>query len=357
MRISVRQLNRYFALLTAPFIGMMAFMLAADWNVMLPQSSHTKLPQATPANLSAPVLESLGNAEGKAATIGQSLNGVKENYAKTTTETGALLLNAQQLTSLPFRIVDARTSALLGTPTRTLSGPNADLALYDVKEAHYRGYALKVTLKTNQAMRMVLGKDQLGSSETTLEAVKRYGASVGVNAGGFADDARTGKRFPLSTTMLDGKYVYGFEPTFQDLFFVGLSRERKLIGGKFSRQSDLDRLQPMFGASFVPILLLDGKKQPIPEMWLHSPRRAPRTVIANYRNDQLLFLVTDGHDESGASGATLPELQDKLIALGVKDAYNLDGGGSSSLIWGTDIVNRPSDGRLRSLATHFLLFR
>jgi exopolysaccharide biosynthesis protein len=53
----------------------------------------------------------------------------------------------------------------------------------------------------------------------------------------------------------------------------------------------------------------------------------------------------------------LPELQDKLIALGAIDAYNLDGGGSSSLVFNGQVINKPSDGKLRPLPTHFLFFK
>jgi exopolysaccharide biosynthesis protein len=104
-------------------------------------------------------------------------------------------------------------------------------------------------------------------------------------------------------------------------------------------------------------LLKNGNKQIIPARWQTSPARAPRTVVGSYKNDQLLFLVTDGHDENGNSGATLAELQDKLLQLGVQDAYNLDGGGSSTLVFDGNVINHPSDGRLRPLATHFLFFK
>ena len=157
--------------------------------------------------------------------------------------------------------------------------------------------------------------------------------------------------------MLNDQYVNGFEPSFADLFFVGLNKELKLIGGKYSSKEQLDEENPKFGASFVPILLKNGVKQTIPDKWKRSPLRAPRTVIANYKDDQLLFLVTDGADESGRSGATLEELQILLTRFGVVDAYNLDGGGSSSLIFNGRVVNKPSDGNLRKLATNFLLFK
>ena len=81
-----------------------------------------------------------------------------------------------------------------------------------------------------------------------------------------------------------------------------MSKSGKLIGGKFYSQSELDRLDPMFGATFVPVLLQNGSKTTIPEME-NDPGRAPRTVIGNYKDDQLLILVTEGYDEKGQIGS------------------------------------------------------
>ncbi|MNC64712.1 hypothetical protein D3C75_1149380 [compost metagenome] len=95
----------------------------------------------------------------------------------------------------------------------------------------------------------------------------------------------------------------------------------------------------------------------IPDKWKTSPKRAPRTVIGKYKDDQLLVLVADGYNENGNSGATLEEIQNKLYNMGVIDAYNLDGGGSSSLIFRGKVINNPSDGNLRQVPTSFLFFK
>ncbi|MNL52086.1 hypothetical protein D3C87_1752320 [compost metagenome] len=68
-------------------------------------------------------------------------------------------------------------------------------------------------------------------------------------------------------------------------------------------------------------------------------------------------MVADGYNENGNSGATLEELQNKLSNMGVIDAYNLDGGGSSSLIFNGRVINKPSDGNLRKVPTNFLFFK
>ncbi|CAG7650424.1 hypothetical protein PAESOLCIP111_06076 [Paenibacillus solanacearum] len=355
----IQQLNRTMLFFFAPFLGLLIYLLSTQISIVLPELGDTL---HTTFSIQAELQQALGKLDKMNSDAAQTRTTVEkyfELYAKSATEVAGMTQLAEAASKRPTIIFDSRVASRLGGKlSRTASSGNIDLKLYTFSDSKYKGYALKIDLKSDKAMQMVLGKDKVGGSETTLEAVRRYGAVAGVNAGGFADDNKTGKRYPLSTTMLGGKYVYGFEPTFEDLAFIGLSKDRKLIGGKFARQQDLDKLNPSFGATFVPILLQGGKKQSIPSLWINSPARAPRTVVGNFKNDQLIFLVTDGYDERGNSGASLPELQDKLAALGVKDAYNLDGGGSTTLIFDGQVINRPSDnGRLRPLATHFLFFK
>jgi exopolysaccharide biosynthesis protein len=353
----IQLINRTFILAAAPFIGIFCFLMVSHLSVELPDlQSYVK----TEFSIQNELLKSeqkLELAKTAAVQTRTTIERFYQLYAQSTADVAAMAQSADTVSNRPAAIFDSRISTKLGAqPAKQTISANLDIKLFYLNEPNYKAYALKVDVKSDKALKMVLGKDKVGSSETTLEAARRYGAVAGINAGGFADD-RSGKRYPLSTTMLNGKYVYGFEPTFEDLAFIGMNTDRKLIGGRFSRQEDLDKLKPSFGATFVPVLLQNGKKQAIPAQWQNSPARAPRTVIGNFKNDQLLFLVTDGYDERGGSGATLAELQDKLLQLGVKDAYNLDGGGSSSLIYEGQVINRPSDGKLRPLPTHFLFFK
>jgi len=355
-----RAINRFFLLAAAPFLGLGILLAIAGPGLTLALSDEAypefnlSAPPA-PGVLTADVAAGLDAAIGLAGETNESLRREAELYAKASAAAGRLAKLAASQVGKPYAIYDRRITARLGTPIEQVRSNRIAAQLFHVKAQHFTGYALKVKLKSNQAMRMVLGKDELGGAETTLSAVKRLGAVAGVNAGGFWDSG--GKRYPLSTTIVDGKYVTEFEATYKDLFFVGMNDKMQLIGGKFKTRAELDKLKPQFGASFVPILMKNGRPQPIPEKWQKSPRRAPRTVIGNYKDDQLLILVVDGYDEKGGSGATLGELQILLARYGVKDAYNLDGGGSSSLVWSGRVINKPSDGELRKLPTHFLFFK
>ena len=71
--------------------------------------------------------------------------------------------------------------------------------------------------------------------------------------------------------------------------------------------------------------------------------RQPRT-LAGVRADGALLLVTvDGRAPGWSAGMTLPEAARLMRSLGVRDALNLDGGGSSTMTVRGEVVNRPSD--------------
>lgn len=348
---------RYLLLVIAPFAGaIVTLFFIMNWDMDL--TNEASLPELE-INLQEPTREItvlMREAANHFVYTQSAISQIYDNYLESATKAEQMARNAGGMKLRPLIVYDRRVIAKLGTPTQRIRSDKLELDIYPLKEPNYQGYAMKVNLRSPDAMKMVLGYDKLGEGETTLSAAKRYGAVAAVNAGGFADDGRTGKRYPLSTTMMNGNYLFGFEPSFSDLFFVGLNDQGKLIGGKFSNKEELEQHNPVFGASFVPILLKNGVAQPIPKKWQTSPRRAARTVIANYKHDHLLFLVINGNDGNGSYGATLAELQKKLKELGVVDAYNLDGGGSTSLVVKDKVLNKPTDGKLRPLATHFLFF-
>jgi exopolysaccharide biosynthesis protein len=76
--------------------------------------------------------------------------------------------------------------------------------------------------------------------------------------------------------------------------------------------------------------------------------RNPRTAVGIARSGRRLILaVVDGRQKGYSDGMTLRETAELMRALGARDAINLDGGGSSTLVYRTQsgmrIANRPSD--------------
>jgi len=70
--------------------------------------------------------------------------------------------------------------------------------------------------------------------------------------------------------------------------------------------------------------------------------RHPRAALG-LAGDRLLAVAADGRSRDDA-GLRLEELAALLVALGARDALNLDGGGSTSLVAGGRLRNRPRGG-------------
>lgn len=67
----------------------------------------------------------------------------------------------------------------------------------------------------------------------------------------------------------------------------------------------------------------------------------PRTAIGIIDENNYVFVVSDGRTYE-SEGLTLKELAEFMQELNVKTAYNLDGGGSSTMYFNGQIVNNPT---------------
>ncbi|TCC91068.1 phosphodiester glycosidase family protein [Pedobacter hiemivivus] len=79
----------------------------------------------------------------------------------------------------------------------------------------------------------------------------------------------------------------------------------------------------------------------------------PRTGIGYTSDDIVYMLVADGREENYSNGLSFAEMGSLMKALDVKEAINIDGGGSSTFVVNTDkitVKNKPSDGTPRQVA-------
>ena len=69
----------------------------------------------------------------------------------------------------------------------------------------------------------------------------------------------------------------------------------------------------------------------------------PRTAIGVIDDLHYVFVVADGRTNE-SSGLSLYELAQLMQQIGAKTAYNLDGGGSSSMVFLGNVINNPTSG-------------
>ena len=70
----------------------------------------------------------------------------------------------------------------------------------------------------------------------------------------------------------------------------------------------------------------------------------PRTLVGVTSDGTLVFVVVDGRDEGYSRGMTMTEAANLMVSLGCETAYNLDGGGSSTMYFNGSVINEPSNG-------------
>lgn len=73
-------------------------------------------------------------------------------------------------------------------------------------------------------------------------------------------------------------------------------------------------------------------------------RNNPRTALGYYEPGHYCFIVVDGRQEGYSEGITLADLAALGAGMGLQVLYNLDGGGSSQMVFQDALVNRPAYG-------------
>lgn len=106
--------------------------------------------------------------------------------------------------------------------------------------------------------------------------------------------------------------------------------------------------------TFGPMLVDNYEIVDLPEKYIISTKdtiREPRTAIGQVDANHYVVIVADGRREGWSDlGMTLQELQQVFMEQGCRIAYNLDGGGSATMILEGELVNKTSGSRERNVS-------
>ena len=104
---------------------------------------------------------------------------------------------------------------------------------------------------------------------------------------------------------------------------------------------------------FGPVLVENGQAAELPGRFYvncHDGYYEPRTAIGQLGPLHYIVIVVDGRRDNYSTGASIPQLQKLFLDEGAQFAFNLDGGGSTSLYFLGEVVNMPSGGKERSVS-------
>jgi len=199
-------------------------------------------------------------------------------------------------------------------------------------------------------------------AQRTTTFVADYGLQVGIN-GDFAASA-PGPRYEYQARIVLGLAVSnGVQYSTDDgRPALTLPRDSRLGTAYIGRAPFPADVYSAIGAN--KMLVENG--QPVdPSTWnpiggaLDQNPRTGSGLSADGR--KLIIVVIDGRQAGFSEGVTLPEMAECLIEFGVYTGLNLDGGGSSTMVFGDEfgptIINYPSDaGGERIVSNHLGIF-
>jgi len=254
--------------------------------------------------------------------------------------TGSLVISGQLHSepdrgrgSVGFVEENGRTRAIFGRPTwcATATLASGDQIALDGIDRHRE--AGEAILYTPEFHRSTL------TGPGGVEAVAVAGRIVEVRRGlGGARIPERGFVLSLGPERIeeDGIELRAGEPVTLEL---RLEPRRGDPGGGWERAHSI--------VSAGPLLLAGGTAVGRPELESISRvfglARHPRTAAAARADGTLLLVAVEGRRPESSVGMSLPELTALLAALGAVDGVNLDGGGSTAMVVGGELVTRPSD--------------
>jgi exopolysaccharide biosynthesis protein len=101
---------------------------------------------------------------------------------------------------------------------------------------------------------------------------------------------------------------------------------------------------------FGPVLVMDGEVQTVYNQYGFAPQdRSPRSAIGQLGPLSYVLVVVDGRQDE-SRGVTHKQLAQFMGDLGCQVAYNLDGGGSSTLLFHGKPYNSVSEGSERLIS-------
>ena len=213
-------------------------------------------------------------------------------------------------------------------------GENNDYKIIDLTVANNKGWLVVVYDPSDvHIMKSRAFKTPNNDGkENIIDMTKRYGATIGVNGGGFYDDGKVSKDIPFGYIIENGKVIYKSHSRESDI--IGMSNDNKLMLVHTTGEKAVE-MGMRDGLEFGPFLIIDGKRQ-----INLKPTKAARNMIAQRDDGIILFLVTDG---LSYSGITFNEGIDVLEKYGATTAANLDGGASTQLVVNGELLNSPKN--------------
>lgn len=223
---------------------------------------------------------------------------------------------------------------------------------YAFNRTELRFFVANVYLNSPQQLQTAFAGEKYSknNAEATSEIAGRHDAVLAINGDyyNYKDNInlviRNGELFRDQSSSRDQLLVYA------DGSFVPIPR------GEYKKGTGQSYVDAGVTQSFTfgPLLVSNGEAVELPKKYIISTAdtiREPRTAIGWVDGTHYVVIVADGRRDGWSDkGMTLQELQQVFVEQGCQVAYNLDGGGSATMVLNGELVNKTSGSRERNVS-------
>ena len=292
-------------------------------------------------------LESRAAAESTAATATESTAAA----AAESTATAATVAESTAVATADSDIVTASAGGLSGTSLGTAKTDDYSITVTKYQEYDTAIYVADITVSSAEIIKTALADDTYGKNITayTSTIASENQAVLAINGDYYGAQE--------SGYVIRNGVAYRETSDGEDILVLYADGSMKVLDSDDVTVQELLDQGVWQAWSFGPGLLSDGEVTVGENTEVSRAMNSnPRTAIGQIDDNHYVFVVSDGRtDES--KGLSLYELAEFMENLGCRTAYNLDGGGSSTMYFNGSVVNNPTtNGRIKERAVSDIVY-
>lgn len=226
-----------------------------------------------------------------------------------------------------------------GTYTSTsYTDDNISVTLKEIYEYNTEIYIVDLVLSDVSQLKTALADNTYGRNikQTTSEMAEAHNAILAINGDYYG--------FRNSGYVLRNGELYRDTSSGNEDLAVLSDGSFQIVEEQDTSAASLAESGALQVFSFGPALVNDGAVTINQNTEVERAKNSnPRTAIGMISPLHYVIIVSDGRT-SESEGLSLYQLADLFVEEGCTVAYNLDGGGSSTLWFNGEVVNHPTDG-------------
>ena len=238
----------------------------------------------------------------------------------------------------------AQASQAAKTATVTNSSykdENISINLTETTVNHTQVYVADFTVNSSEYLKTAFAQNSFGTNVTAKTSVTAAdndailavnGDYYGANSSGYVIRNGVVYRDTVRENSNNGDLAIYKDGSFKIIYEDQISAEQLVKDGVVNLLA--------FGPALVENSeIVVGKNQEVGQAMASNPRTAIGIIDENH----YIIVVSDGRT-SESEGLSLYQLAEVMKSYGAKTAYNLDGGGSSTLYFNGQVINKPTTG-------------